>query len=618
MKRMKFVLACSLLLGGLAVGAIQSSYVKKVNAEELVYKTLTFPDGNSDKISSYTKTWSATIDGFTWNIGNFNNNNNAWSYIKAGSKNAASTATITTASNIDKEISAVKVTVDAVTDTYIDSTSLTVASDANFTNVLATVEKSAEKGTMVYEIAEPVSSAYYRLTYNCKKGASNGLIQISKVEYCYETINPDLPTYTTTFFANDETEGTYSVATVNAGQEVPFPEDPTREGYIFEGWYTDPVDGNKVTSIAFAPEQDSNLYAHWKKETAEDIFVKGDTTAKLSASYTKIGSETEKVYKKVTEDLTDWSGEYLIVYEAGNKVFDGSRTTVDSAKNYKDVTIEENQISATENENYKFTIEKLNDGYSIKSSSDYYIGQKSNANGLVASQSTQYSNKISLNSSGSVDIISEGGAYLRYNKDNGQERFRFFKSSTYDSQQAIHLYKAEGEGAVYTITDATIRYGAIMPETAYNANATYGLIVMSGSKYSEEVALGSPLTEVWNVDDPNGDGLISTQEMVANVEAFYGSVVQYDGLIPARTDAEGNADENGSYYQFGIRFTDALTHIDTALCAFAYMEVEGQVYLTSETNYSLRTLAEEYLTRGILSENADAQGVLKAIVNYGL
>ncbi len=51
------------------------------------YKVLTFPDGNSKEISAYTETWSVTLENFTWTIENFNNNKNAWAYIKCGRKN---------------------------------------------------------------------------------------------------------------------------------------------------------------------------------------------------------------------------------------------------------------------------------------------------------------------------------------------------------------------------------------------------------------------------------------------------------------------------------------------------------------------------------------------------
>ena len=145
-------------------------------------------------------------------------------------------------------------------------------------------------------------------------------------------------------------------------------------------------------------------------------------------------------YVKVTTAPTDWSGEYLIVYEGGSLAFDGGLTTLDAISNTISVSISNNTIEANEITNAaKFTIAAINGGYSIQSASGYYIGQTSNANGLQASLTTVYTNSISYNN-GNVDIVS-GGAYLRYNNQSGQTRFRYFKSSTYTNQKAIQLYK---------------------------------------------------------------------------------------------------------------------------------------------------------------------------------
>ena len=41
----------------------------------------------------------------------------------------------------------------------------------------------------------------------------------------------------------------------------------SRTGFVFDGWYTDPVGGTKVTSsttIAYSTNKTVNLYAHWK------------------------------------------------------------------------------------------------------------------------------------------------------------------------------------------------------------------------------------------------------------------------------------------------------------------------------------------------------------------
>ena len=85
-------------------------------AQDVAYKTALFgANYNSKKISSYTDTWTATNDGFTVTIVNANNNNNGWEYIKMGRKNYASVGSITTNEPIDKPISSVSITIDALT-----------------------------------------------------------------------------------------------------------------------------------------------------------------------------------------------------------------------------------------------------------------------------------------------------------------------------------------------------------------------------------------------------------------------------------------------------------------------------------------------------------------------
>ena len=146
-------------------------------------------------------------------------------------------------------------------------------------------------------------------------------------------------------------------------------------------------------------------------------------------------------YVKVTSAPSDWSGDYLIVYEAGNVAFNGGLTTLDAISNTVAVTISNGEIEATDAINKaKFTIAKSGNSYTIKSASGYYVGQSSNANGLKSSTTTTYNNTLSINADGSVNFVS-GGAYLRYNATSGQYRFRYYKSSSYTGQKAIALYK---------------------------------------------------------------------------------------------------------------------------------------------------------------------------------
>lgn len=154
--------------------------------------------------------------------------------------------------------------------------------------------------------------------------------------------------------------------------------------------------------------------------------------------------EGDAVYTKVTSAPADWSGTYLIVYEDENMAFNGALSEkLDATENYTKITISNSTIAVTtETEAIEFTIATSStaDAYTIQSKSGLYMGQTSNANGLQSNSTTTYDNTFSLNTDGSVNIVS-GGAYLRFNTTTDQDRFRYFKSSTYTSQKAITLYK---------------------------------------------------------------------------------------------------------------------------------------------------------------------------------
>lgn len=159
--------------------------------EETVCKTLTFSSStNSQGVSSYTASWTATVGGFTWDIVNFNNNNNEWNYIRAGRKDNASVAYISTKSKIEEAVTKVVVTVDNFTVGKINSTKLYIASNSDFTQNVQTISLPASLGAMTYTVQNPAEKMFYKLEYDCASGSSNGLIQISKVEYYYNPTPP--------------------------------------------------------------------------------------------------------------------------------------------------------------------------------------------------------------------------------------------------------------------------------------------------------------------------------------------------------------------------------------------------------------------------------------------
>ena len=151
--------------------------------KETVVATTTFSaNTNSGKVNDYTTTWSVTCDKVTWTMKNFNNYNNGWDYVKAGSKKNASIAEIITDSTMVDAITKVVVTVDKVTASSVNSFKLIVASDANFENVIETVSLNIKAGENTFSCTTPTANCYYKIVIDCKK-ASNGSVQISKLEY---------------------------------------------------------------------------------------------------------------------------------------------------------------------------------------------------------------------------------------------------------------------------------------------------------------------------------------------------------------------------------------------------------------------------------------------------
>ena len=164
------------------------------------------------------------------------------------------------------------------------------------------------------------------------------------------------------------------------------------------------------------------------------------------------GLPSDYAFKKVTGQLDDWSGEYLIVCEKNNVAFNGSLDQLDAESNTIDVTISGNAIDVTDKTDAaRFVIAPSGTSYTIKSASGQYIGRTTNSNGMNTSDATAYANTISYNA-GNVDIVGTGGAYLRYNESSNQKRFRYFQSSTYTGQQAIQLYKKSGSITLPTHT----------------------------------------------------------------------------------------------------------------------------------------------------------------------
>jgi len=236
--------------------------------------------------------------------------------------------------------------------------------------------------------------------------------------------------YTITWSVNGNTaliEPTTFAAGDNTWEMPTTDYDCSGKGFV--GWTTNPI-------IAAQDEAPDPLYTNASQFP--------NATATYHAVFAEGGSGGSGGYKKLTEALDDYSGEYLIVYETDKVAFNGGLTTLDATSNYISVTITDGVIASNATTDAaKFTFAKVDGGYSILSASGKYIGREATSNGLNATSTyaAGYLNTITYNS-----IKGKGGPSLKYNNANDQKRFRYFASG----QQAIALYKKSGSSATYT------------------------------------------------------------------------------------------------------------------------------------------------------------------------
>lgn len=101
-------------------------------------------------------------------------------------------------------------------------------------------------------------------------------------------VDRELKSFTLTYVSNGGTE--YAAETYKEGTEVAIDKAPTREGYIFKGWYADEALTQAVSKVTM--DSDKTVYAKWEKE------IKNFTLTYISNGGTEFDPET---YKEGTE-----------------------------------------------------------------------------------------------------------------------------------------------------------------------------------------------------------------------------------------------------------------------------------------------------------------------------
>ncbi|MBR3427431.1 MAG: endonuclease [Bacteroidales bacterium] len=216
-----------------------------------------------------------------------------------------------------------------------------------------------------------------------------------------------------------------NIATATEGQTITLTAEPD-EGYVLDAWNVYKTDSPTITVTV-----------------SNNAFAMPAYGVTVSATFVESsgGSPGNGDYVKVTSAPSDWSGEYLLVYE--NSTTSGYVWTgVDAANCYQEAAITNSTI---ENSGFvTITIAPMTEGYSIRvnggTNDGKYIYGQSGSNVIKFGTSATL-NTLEFESDW-VKIISNTSV-MKFNNASGNMRFRYYKEASYlnTNIEPIQLYK---------------------------------------------------------------------------------------------------------------------------------------------------------------------------------
>ena len=148
----------------------------------LIFNSSTMGSG----VNSYSSTpWTNTYSGRDWSMVYFSNYNKGWEYVKCGTKNEASVASITTSTSIPELIGEVKLTISTIAKkAEVNSIKLLVDTSSDFNSAnLQEIVGSVATGEQTFSIPVPTANCFYKLVFDCAQATNNGLITVTQVVY---------------------------------------------------------------------------------------------------------------------------------------------------------------------------------------------------------------------------------------------------------------------------------------------------------------------------------------------------------------------------------------------------------------------------------------------------
>lgn len=303
-------------------------------------------------------------------------------------------------------------------------------------------------------------------------------------------------------------------------------------------------------------------HTYTKDITKTISFTRGNVKG-LNINFEGCEVVSEPVYEKVTSELADWSGEYLLVYES-SATAGLCWTGVDAGKCHADGTINDGVIEAKPDGAAILTIAPIDGGYSIQINGGKYIGKSVNSNGIDFSDEAQVNTIVYGDNS--VVVKGAGGCTLRYNKTAGDsnERFRYYKSG----QEPVQLYKYTGASK----QNQTLSF----PQESYE--------VILGETFTAPTVTGAQTTVTYS----------SSDDEVATVDATSGAV---QILSAGEVTITATACSDDTYHEGSASYTISIIDPDDVLTTV------DAIYEASEEAGNYMVTFDDWVVSGVKGDN---------------
>lgn len=130
------------------------------------------------------------------------------------------------------------------------------------------------------------------------------------------TLNDTKKNNVTVTFDKNYTGSTSSTVTLESGEILSYPTEPTRSGYVFTGWYTDSTCTTRY-SFRGAIAGDITLYAGWREMSLSYVYDEREINPNVynsSSNYSTSTSGTSSSYKKHIYVVAEEAGTHYIYY----------------------------------------------------------------------------------------------------------------------------------------------------------------------------------------------------------------------------------------------------------------------------------------------------------------